>query len=74
MKQKQAPASGNGKPQTADEMAGNKLAGDMAERVNAAIKAADQAVAPQQKSKARRFVVCSICLEVCCPLRYWVEY
>lgn len=54
MKQKVAPASGNGKPQTADEMAGNKLAGDMAEKAQAAIRSVDQVAAPSLSARMIR--------------------
>jgi len=54
MKQRIAPASGDGKPQSADEMAGNKLAGDMAEKAKAAIRAADQVVAASPSLRLSR--------------------
>lgn len=54
MKQRIAPATGDGKPQSADEMAGNKLAGDMAEKAKAAIRATDKVVAASPSARRRR--------------------
>ncbi len=71
------PSTGSGKPTSAEDLAGNKVAEMMGDKAAKALEAIDKAVKAQAavpKPKRRREVICDICHEPGCPYGYWEDY